>query len=86
MNKLNKVREIRSLLLSGKPTIGSWMQIPNTSVAEIIGQAGYDWIAIDLEHGSMSTSQLPDLFRALVLGGTVPLVSLAQVHSKDIKQ
>lgn len=86
MNKLNKVREIKSLLLSGKPTIGSWMQIPNTSVAEIIGQAGYDWIAIDLEHGSMSTSQLPDLFRALELGGTLPLVRLAQGHSKDIKQ
>lgn len=86
MNRLNKIREIREALFSGKPSIGSWMQIPSTSVAEIMGHAGYDWIAIDLEHGSMSTSQLPDLFRAIELGETLPLVRLARGHSKDVKQ
>jgi len=62
------------------------MQIPHPSVAEIMGQAGYDWVAVDLEHGSVSIHQLPDLFRALELGGTLPLVRLAQGHPKDCKQ
>jgi 2-dehydro-3-deoxyglucarate aldolase len=51
-----------------------------------MGRAGYDWVAVDMEHGAISPHQLPDLFRALELGGTLPLVRLAQGHSKDCKQ
>jgi 2-dehydro-3-deoxyglucarate aldolase len=62
------------------------MQIPHPSIAEIMGQSGYDWVAVDMEHGAISAHQLPDLFRALELGNTVPLVRLAHGHSKDCKQ
>ena len=86
MNRLKAILKIRDILSSGKHTIGSWIQIPNSSIAEIMGQAGYDWVAIDMEHGSISLSQLPDLFRALELGETLPLVRLAQSHPKDCKQ
>lgn len=86
MNRPEKIRVIRQSLKEDKPSIGSWMQIPHASVAEIMGQAGYDWVAVDLEHGSIGVHQLPDLFRALELGGTLPLVRLAQGHPKDCKQ
>ena len=62
------------------------MQIPHPSIAEIMGQAGYDWVAVDLEHGSIAVDQLPDLFRALELGNTLPLARIAQAHTKDCKQ
>lgn len=62
------------------------MQIPHASVAEIMGGAGYDWVAVDLEHGSVSVHQLPDLFRALELGGALPLARVAEGTSKDVKQ
>ena len=65
MDRLKKIDKIRKDLKSGVVTIGSWMQIPHPSIAEIIGQAGYDWVAVDLEHGSISIQQLPDLFRSL---------------------
>jgi 2-dehydro-3-deoxyglucarate aldolase len=51
-----------------------------------MGCAGYDWIAIDLEHGSISISELPDLFRAIELGNTLPLARIAQGSPKDCKQ
>lgn len=86
MTRLNKIRIIRQSLQEGRHSIGSWMQIPHPSVAEIMGQAGYDWVAVDLEHGSIGLHQLPDLFRALELGGTLPLARLAQGHPKDCKQ
>lgn len=86
MNRLEKIRIIRKALSAGKPSIGSWMQIPNSSVAEIMGQAGYDWVAVDLEHGAVSVHQLPDLFRALELGGTLPLARLVQGQVNDCKQ
>jgi len=86
MNRLIKIQQIRHQLRNGGRSIGSWMQIPHASVAEIMGQAGYDWVAVDMEHGSVCAHQLPDLFRALELGGTLPLARLAQGHPKDCKQ
>lgn len=86
MNRIDAIREIRERLFAGGHSIGSWMQIPHASVAEIMGQAGYDWVAVDLEHGAIAAHQLPDLFRALELGGTLPLARLAQGHSQDCKQ
>ena len=86
MNRLAAIVNIRKKLDNGGCSIGSWMQIPNSSIAEIMGQAGYDWVAVDMEHGAISVHQLPDLFRALELGNTLPLVRLAHGHSKDCKQ
>jgi 2-dehydro-3-deoxyglucarate aldolase len=86
MNRQKKINSIRKALRSNQISIGSWMQIPHASIAEIMGQAGYDWVAVDMEHGSISVSQLPDLFRALELGETLPLVRLAQGQAKDCKQ
>ena len=86
MNRLEAINSIRSKLKAGQHSIGSWMQIPHPSIAEIMGQAGYDWVAVDMEHGAISTDQLPDLFRALELGNTLPLVRVAQGNPKDCKQ
>ena len=77
MNRLEKVRTIRTALQSGSPVIGSWMQIPESNIAEIMGRAGYQWVAIDMEHGPVALNQLPDIFRALELGGTLPLARVA---------
>ena len=85
MNRLEKIKFIRQKLVTKKLSMGSWMQIPHSSVAEIMGQSGYDWVAVDMEHGAISVHQLPDLFRALELGNTLPLVRLAQGHPKDCK-
>ena len=86
MNRFEAIINIRKKLDNGGCSIGSWMQIPHSSIAEIMGQDGYDWVAVDMEHGAISIHQLPDLFRALELGGTLPLVRLAQGHQKDCKQ
>jgi len=86
MNRLMAIADIRKKLNNGGVSIGSWMQIPHPSIAEIMGQSNYDWVAVDMEHGAISVHQLPDLFRALELGNTLPLVRLAHSHSKDCKQ
>ena len=86
MNRLMAITDIRKKLNNGGVSIGSWMQIPHSSIAEIMGQSNYDWVAVDMEHGAISVHQLPDLFRALELGNTLPLVRLAHSHLKDCKQ
>ena len=86
MNRLEAIKKIREKLRNGGHSIGSWIQIPHSSIAEIMGDAGYDWVAVDMEHGTVSVHQLPDLFRALELGDTLPLARLAQGEIKDCKQ
>ena len=86
MERMQQLRKIRQQLKSGECSIGSWIQLPDASVAEIMGHAGYDWVAVDLEHGSIDISQLPGIFRALELGGTTPLVRLAEGTPKDCKR
>lgn len=83
MNRYTKITAIRKKFISGQASVGSWIQIPHTSIAEIFGAADYDWVAIDLEHGSISLHQVPDLCRALELGGTLPI---ARVSASDITE
>ena len=61
----------RSFLMT-EVSIGSWMHLPSTDVAEMMGDAGFDWVAVDMEHGSISHQTLPDLFRAISMNGTRP--------------
>ena len=86
LNRQLAANAIRSHLLENSGSIGSWIQIPSPSIAEIMGSCGYDWVAIDMEHGSISVQELPNLCRALELGGTLPLVRVAQGYPKDCKQ
>ena len=39
-----------------------------------------------MEHGAIAVHQLPDLFRVLELGNTLPLARLAHGAPKDCKQ
>ena len=79
------VQEIRRSLRDGGVSIGSWMQLTDSSVAELMGAAGYDWVAVDLEHGRYGEQQLPDIFRAIQLGGTVPMARVGEVSAYAIK-
>jgi len=78
--------DIKARLADGKCTIGSWMQLSDASVAQIMGSSGYDWIAVDLEHGDFPKKNLADIFRALELGKTVPFARLSDTSPTSIKQ
>ena len=44
-----------------KLSIGTWLSLPNESIAEIFANAGYEWIVIDLEHSSIGINQAEQL-------------------------
>ena len=77
--------EIRQKLKAKRPSVGTWLQIPSPDVAEIIGRMGYDWAAVDMEHGSFTRAMLPDIFRALERWGTQPFVRLVEATKSEIK-
>ena len=77
MNRLQAIREVRARLAAGGATVGSWMQLADTNVAELLASGGYDWIALDCEHAHFSLSSYPDLFRAIEAGGALPMARVA---------
>tara|TARA_B100001057_G_scaffold359761_1_gene362009 strand:+ start:202 stop:981 length:780 start_codon:yes stop_codon:yes gene_type:complete len=86
MDKLIKTKIIRTLLSSGQVSMGTWQQIGSPEIAECLGRAGYDWVCLDLEHGSISPHELPNIFRALELGNTLPLARITLPDPMQAKQ
>ena len=43
-----------------------------------MSNSNYEWIVVDMEHSTIDINNLPDLFRAIELGGSIPFVRLPQ--------
>lgn len=68
---------LRTTLRDGRPAFGSWLQLGHPAVAEIMAQAGFDWLAIDLEHSAIGIETTFTLIQVIELSGCVPLVRLS---------
>lgn len=77
--------EIRKLISSGKPAIGTWLQLPSPDAAEIMARAGYDWVAVDMEHGGFGVGALANIMRAIECGGAAPFARLPEAARVWIK-
>ena len=81
MNKSLLISELRSKLRKGQVSCGSWQQIPHPSISELLASENYDWICVDLEHGSIDISQLPTLFCAIERYNVLPFARLGKSDS-----
>ena len=81
-----RLTKLRSKLGANSPSVGTWLQLNSPDTAEIVASAGYDWIAVDLEHGCIDISSLPDIFRAISLSSTLPLVRLPDKNTTTLKR
>lgn len=77
--------KIKEKLKRGEPSIGSWMSMAHTSIAEILAMAGYDWVVIETEHTSIDVSEVMRLIMAIEQRGSIPLVRLAWVDPIQAK-
>jgi 2-keto-3-deoxy-L-rhamnonate aldolase RhmA len=67
---------MREALLNNDLSLGTWIQIGHPAIAEILSKVGFDWICVDLEHGSIDIERMTDLFRAIEANGGVPVARL----------
>ncbi|MCL1808467.1 MAG: aldolase/citrate lyase family protein [Clostridiales bacterium] len=65
--------------------IGTWITIASTAVAEILCQAGFDWVAIDMEHSPISFAEAQELIRTIDLCGKAPAVRVGENNEYQIK-
>ena len=77
---------LKEKLKKREVTIGSWITISDPSVAEIMAQAGFDWLTIDIEHSAISIAQAQDLIRIIELAGVAPLVRVTCNDANIIKR
>jgi len=77
---------LKNKLNSGSTTLGSWITLGHSSIAEIMANSGFDWLAIDLEHTTISLKEAEDLIRIISLSGTTPLVRLTSNNKDQIKR
>ena len=66
--------------------LGSWITLAHPAVAEIMANAGFDWLAVDLEHSVITIREAEELIRIIDLCGVVPLVRLTSNNPDLIKR
>ena len=77
--------KIKACLKQGKVSIGTWLTMAHLSVAEILADAGYDWVMIETEHTAIDVSEVMGLIMAVEGRGAIPLVRLAGIDPIQAK-
>jgi 2-dehydro-3-deoxyglucarate aldolase/4-hydroxy-2-oxoheptanedioate aldolase len=65
---------VKRKLQAGQPTVGAWLHLCSPLAAEIMADAGFDWLLIDMEHGHGDYQTLLAQLQAIEGSGVVPLV------------
>lgn len=68
---------LKRRLREGGPVVGSWLSLGSPAIAEIMCEAGFEWLAIDLEHSTTTLAQAEALIRIIDAKGRCPLVRLS---------
>ena len=69
---------------AGEPTIGGWLSLANTHTAELMANAGFDWLCVDLQHGLLGYEDLRHMLPAISTTDTTPIVRVAGNDPKEI--
>ena len=70
----------------GSFSCGSWITLAHPGIAEIMCNAGFDWLAVDLEHSTITIREAEELIRIINLSGVMPLVRLTANDPNLVKR
>lgn len=76
--------KVRALLRQGKVLIGTFLKLYDPSVVEVLAIAGFDFVVIDREHGTLDFQTATNIARAAMLAGTVPLIRVECFEPSEI--
>lgn len=57
-----------------RQTIGAWLSIDSTFTAEVMAQAGFDWVCLDMQHGLLDYNDVKRMLPAISTTDTIPFV------------
>src|SRR5260221_8961578 len=61
-------------LLKGETVVGTTLGLGSLLAAEVVAHAGFDFIIVDTQHGAWDDVVTLHAFRAITMGGTVPMI------------
>lgn len=78
--------DLKNIIKKNEISFGSWITLAHTSIPEIMAQAGFDWLVIDMEHSVINIQKTQELIQITDLKGITPLVRLTANDSALIKR
>lgn len=72
--------DLRRRIHAGETLFGTFLGLASPIAAEICARAGFDWVIVDLEHGSGSEA---DLLACLLAIGTTPTAAMVRPQSAE---
>ena len=74
MPSMDSVARFKAAMDSDKGALGPFMIGTDPAFVEAAGHAGYDFVLLDMEHGTTPFQTLPNLIRAANVAGVCPVV------------
>ena len=75
---------IKSKFAVGEIAFGCSIMIPSPQMVEMVGHAGFDWVLIDMEHGTITLETAELMIMAAESVGLTPIVRPPSNSSADI--
>lgn len=79
-----RTNHMKALLRAGKPALGCSIMIPSPQTVEMAAHAGFDWVLIDMEHGTIGLETAELMIMAAEARGITPIVRPRSNASAEI--
>jgi len=66
--------------------VGAWLSLGNVHTAELLANAGFDWVVVDLQHGLIEYGDLLRMLPAISTTDTTPLVRVSGNNLPEINK
>lgn len=76
---------MKELIQSGRPALGCSLMFPSPQLVEMLGHAGFDWVLLDCEHGSLSLADVEVMTMAADAVGLTPIARPRGNDAADIQ-
>ena len=75
---------MKAKLAAGESAFGCSIMIPSPQIVEMVGYGGFDWVLIDMEHGTIGLETAELMIMAAESSGITPIVRPPSNSSVDI--
>ena len=65
---------VKAAWAAGKPVVNGWLAIPSGFSAEVMAQAGFDSLTVDIQHGVQDYQSMVACFQGMQPHGVTPMV------------
>jgi len=80
------MKNLKDKIHSGEAVHGCWINLASTVSAEIVGQAGFDWLLLDLEHGAGDVAIMYQQLQVLSGSSSTPIVRIDNLSRPKVQR